>query len=185
LYIVQLKEDVKTAMSVVDSRIESADKRGQQAYVVLSFLDTDTDDSIEPSEFEDALDGLGRFATPEIGHGHLGQLLDGNLDSITRDKELAKNVLSMTEKVKYNLAIVLENGEFFKLAQATFSKYLGRKNFSFPDMKISYDLDSIRSANEFHYASQNLLQFLADAKRRYSDIKDELEAFLTYLEERY
>ena len=182
LYIAQLKEDVRTSISVADYRAERAEFRIQQALTVLDFLKGEFAE-IELENLETALDGLGKYSITEIYYGNLSQLLEGNFDAISRDKKLTKHVLVMTREVKQRLGTITEGFELYKISLATFAKYMGRTNLLVPRVEFSYDLEEIKNSAEFSYATQNLMNYLAIANDRYTEINEELEKFLTVLEE--
>ena len=182
-YVIQLMEDVKLAISVAEGRIEGSGRRKKQALTVLRILKDHKTEPENLKEFEDALDGLGRFALQDINYGHLGNLLDSELDAIARDKDLSNKALVMTREVKAIFARLEENWEVQKLSIGTFAKHRGMTHTLSPGVKLRYDLESLRSSDEFINATQNTIYFLSVTGDGYDRIKDVLESFLTVLEE--
>ena len=78
LYIVQLREDVRLAISVVEDRVRIADDRMRHSFSLLRHLEGDFDESLSLDALESAIIQLGGFSIADIHYGYLGQLLKGD-----------------------------------------------------------------------------------------------------------
>jgi hypothetical protein len=182
-YIVQLREDVKLAISVAEDRVEAADGRKLEALTVLDMLEDAKFSADQMETFETALEGLGKYSVRDLDFGHLGRLLEGDLESIERDQRLSYHAMQMAREVKALFSIIEENLEFQKLSHGTFSKHRGMTHSQTPEITVRYNLQLLMSSDEFDFATQNMVYFLSVASYGYARMINHLESFLIVLEE--
>ena len=181
LYIAQLREDVRLAISVAEERMQVAENRKQRSFSFLKHLEGNFDESLTLDELESNIGELGGFVIKEINYGYLGQLLDGELDKIARDKALTKHTLIMAREVKSHYGMILEKRELQISVGTIFNKYRGKIG-DVPNMTLGYDLEIMKSSPEFIYSVKNIIHFLSSVSNNYERIQKELESFLTVLE---
>ena len=182
LYIAQLREDVRLAISVAEERMQVAENRKQRSLSFLKHLEGNFEDSLTLDELERSIFELGGYVIKEINYGYLGQLLDGELDTIARDKALTKHTLIMAREVKSHYGMILEKRELQISVGTIFNKYRGKRG-DVPNMKLGYNLEIMKSSPEFNYSVRNIIHFLSSVGNNYERIQKELESFLTVLEE--
>lgn len=182
-YVLQLREDVKLAISVTENRVDAADRRKREASTVLSLLDAAQFDPTQVETFETALEGLGKYSVRDLNFGHLGRLLEGNLEIIDRNQDLTNLALQMTREVKGIFSMIVENLEFQRLTNETFSKARGMKHATTPEIALRYDLQRLRESDEFIFAAQDMAYFLAVVSDGYARMTDHLITFLAALED--
>jgi len=183
LYLVQLKGDVELAIREASFRVDSSERRRGQAIRVLEQLHVPPVEPFDIEAFERALDGLGKFALRDLNLGYFGQLLEGNLDAISRDRALTHEAMMMTREVKGLFTRMEVNQEHQELALATFAKYRALTHSLTPGIEMRYDLEQMRASDEFINATQNMAYFLSVTEEAYTGIHQLLEDFLAALEE--
>ena len=183
LYLAQLKGDVELAIREARFRVSSSERRRAQTITVLEQLLAPEGQAVDSEAFERALDGLGKFALRDFNLGFFGQLLEGNLDAISRDRALTHEAMMMTREVKGLFTRMEVNQEHQELALATFAKYRALTHTLTPDIQLRYDLERMRASDEFINATQNMAYFLSVTEEAYGGINQLLEDFLNLLEE--
>jgi hypothetical protein len=104
----------------------------------------------ELEEFEFLLSQWGNYSFSGLDYGYLGQLLNGNLDAVTQDNELSRRVLSLTSELEPKLRILGQMEESCNYLRETLSKPRGGIDQLAPDMRLAYDIKSLKSSDE-HY----------------------------------
>jgi hypothetical protein len=103
LFLIQLKEDVRTAiddtMEVAAYNAERA-TRGLKAIKLLEDSEFETEDI---TALEDGIHALGVYHEPHIDIGFLGQLMNGEMGIINRDRVLALRAMKMQSEVHKSL----------------------------------------------------------------------------------
>ena len=181
-YINQLKEDIGQAISVTANRKKTAEQRAEQAMTVLRGIQTPPVNEEEREAFETALDIVDQFHFAEIGLGHFGQVLNGNLVGI-QDKNLSRQIMHISKPIVGRLSILKELTELHDMSRGSIVTYRGRPHPSYPEMLLAYDMDVLTNANEFKYLTQQFVYMYAQASRNYEETIEFLEDFLIILEE--
>ena len=186
-YIVQLKEDVQAVIDLANSRAESAEGRAREGMQILQVIEGEIEKSFNRDEFEQALGRLGKLAFVRIPLGNLNDLLEGRIDAISRDSALKKQVLVTINDVTHSLSVIEEKFRDLEIAKSVFIKYrsLGKDNGweEFEGPPIKYDLNTLRTSEEFLYAIYNVVQYSITIRIMYLRIAEDLESFLVILEE--
>lgn len=181
--IVQLKVDIEQAISVSTQRVEVAELRAEQAMTILRVIRSPKINQEDRELFETALEMVDQYHFPKVGLGHLGQIIDGNLQGLQEDKELSLQILEITKPLGDRLSILGELEELSDHGRETIVNYRGKAHPSYPDMKLAYDLDSLAASREFQYLAQQFVFIYANAQIHYERTIEILGNFLTVLEE--
>jgi hypothetical protein len=88
----------------------------------------------------------------------------------------------MTAELEGPLRVLSEMSENSSFIRETMTKHRGKKSYA-PEIKLSYDIESLRASDEFVYTTQNWSSNLGAIGKQYKKIKETLEDFLTVLEE--
>ena len=182
-YVVQLREDVGLAISVVNNRVQAAESRKEEATFVLNYLDNPDARDQPFNQFDSALNGLGKFALRDIAYGYLGELINGDFTAMAKDRGLTVRTMKVVQAIKERVHLIEENSEIHRLSLATFAIYRGYSGYQDKKLEVRYDFDVLRGSNEFINASKNMIYFLGVTKNAYERIGTELEGFLAVLEE--
>ena len=155
-YLIQLNADVRKAIKKVDdSRAIMEDFMTNGEYA-LTFLELSKYESEELAAFEKGLNYLRYVNQPQVYVGLLGQLMNGDMDTIGRDQDLAQEALNMESSVEMMLTNIQRNGSQIKLITANqLSKLIGFGIFRESKPPL-YDLDQLKSSNEFVYAAYSI-----------------------------
>ena len=182
-YVVQLREDVKLAISLAEERVLRAELRTKHTLTVLRVVNGSEIDKDELEEFENTLATFSSFHFSNVLHGHLAQLLNGNLEGVNRDKKLSRQVMLMTRDLEAPLTRLSQLGKNRERALAIIEKYRAPSFNSEPVILLAYDIELLRTSKEFKYAVQNWLSWINMIRTLYRDLSINLEDFLTVLEE--
>ena len=182
LYLRQLKADVEQAISnanVVIGQIE----RDQIARFnkIIPFLERSNHDSEETENFESALRWLGVYPEVQIHSGFLGQLLDGNMEVISRDRELARHAMLLESRVEYKMAIIHHNYDWIDGYHSFLSNFRG--GIAAEPAEIHYDLEKMRASSEFAFSVESINAGMKSIRGFTARVAKDLQAFLAVLEE--
>ena len=182
-YVVQLKEDVKGAIENVNASVEQMEKFRDRCENVLSFLEPKVDeDPVDLKQFEIGLTNLGNYTEAQVHVGTLGDILNGNRDIIGRNQALAKKALAMESEIERNLNNMSHLYDQIDLASNQLNQFRGRGSSSLVHRPL-YDLNRVRNSPEFSYATQTIINRLRNIIGFSNSIIDDLQSFLTVLEE--
>ena len=182
IYIEQLKEDVRGAISNVNSRIGQMETFSTGSQFVLSFLEQSEHKREELAEFERGLDYLGNYGEVQVNVGLLGDLINGNREVIVRDRVLASIALEMESRVETILNNLDHIYHRLDLAGRRLDPLLGRGQPS-SGRAPRYNLDQLRSSEEFINTSYGIISDMLRIVRFSGNLAEELEGFLAVLEE--
>jgi len=182
-YVVQLREDISQAISIAEGREAIAEQRAEQAMTVFRGIQRPALNQEEREAFEAALDMLDQFFFAEIGIGHLGQVINGNLEGIAQDKNLSRRIMQITEQLGARLRIIGELSELSNYCRETIVTYRGRPHSRYPEMKLAYDMDILRTSDEFQYLTQRFVYIYASVQTNYERVRKILGDLLTVFEE--
>jgi len=86
-YVVQLREDVRKAISNANRTSSNMREQVAKGRAILSYLDQKDDHSVSLSEFENALNKITQYSVPQVKVGLLGQLIEGDLEPIGHGRD--------------------------------------------------------------------------------------------------
>ena len=182
VYISQLKGDVRTAIEDANNSKTFMEKNVESGEFVMSFLKLPQYDAEQLASFEKGITDLGSYNEPQVYVGLLGDLMNGNMDVLSRDRSLAQKALEMESGVErwlgnldhiYN-QIDLANNELNLL------RGKGNNNLGVPPI---YDLDKLKNSDEFVYGAYSITSRGRTMVRFCGLLAVELDAFLAVLEE--
>jgi hypothetical protein len=169
-YVVQLREDVQTAIESVSQAIENTTIFFDNIENALNFLDNPDDDP----------NSIGKYTKANVRIGLLGQIMDGNMSVISRDKPLVRKAMELEGRLEQNYSIVEQMGNQIDLATVTVNRFRGRQTSMFAER---YDLERLTQSEEFRYATQTILERMRGILLFSDGATGYLEDFLTVLEE--
>ena len=105
-YVVQLREDVKEAIDLVDRAIRSTEKRVSDQAYVLKLLQVDEYETAQLEALKNGLQSMGKYPEIQIHVGLLGELLDGDKEVISRDSALVRQAMKMEGSVERSLGFL-------------------------------------------------------------------------------
>jgi hypothetical protein len=181
-YIVQLREDVGRA--VVNARNLAENHRGRAPRIkeIIAYLEEPKSEPEALRAFEANLVDFGKYGELQIHVGLLGRLLNGNIEVIKRDQELAREAMEMEIYIEQRLSTLIHITEQVHNKSDIADRFRARPNQL--GMNIRYDLEQLRSSSDFLYAVHNTASALSSGLPTNCDlIADRLEAFLAVLEE--
>ncbi len=182
-YIVQLKEDVKAAIGDAQ-RVEAFTKNASPAnYSVIQFLDDDPENDPSLDAFENALVRLTRWTPLKIHVGQLGRLLSGDVETISRYPSLANKALDMQGEINGLLTLIDERREGRLNFAQIVVRYITYPNPLVPEIEFGYNLEELRSSEEFRFAVHRLSHNKYLYNVFLNGIIENLEEFLAELEE--
>ena len=182
VYIDQLKEDVRGAIKNVNAIISQMENFAAGSEFVLSFLAHSEYEPEELADFETGLNHLGNYGEAQVYVGLLGDLMNGNRDIIGRDRALALKALEMESQVEQQLNNLDHIYNRIDLAGRRLDPFLGRgKNVG--ERPPKYDLEELKSSDEFINTSYGIISDKMRIVSFSGEIVEELESFLTVLEE--
>ena len=182
-YILHLKEDVRAAIENVEASKSITESFRSEVEYVPAFLQLSDYGPEELEAFEKGIFYAPLLNTPQLKVGHIGQLINGNMDIINRDQELARIAVEMVSFVEGQLDNIQRNGDQMELVSANrLSRFVGFGNAEI-NMDYRYNLERLKSDEEFLYVI-NYSQILRSRVIGFDEnIAEKLEAFLTVLEE--
>ncbi len=181
-YVVQLKEDVRTAIEITQQSILFVEKRASDGAAIFPLLKADTIQPEELTILETGLSSLAKYSEIQIHVGVLGQLLNGEMDVINRDDELEKEAMKLVSLIKRRLGVLGHIYEKLNLASQSLHEFRG-DHIGRLEMEVLYDLDDLKTSKKFLYLTQNVVQRTYTLSRAYQIIQEDLESFLAVLEE--
>ena len=181
-YVEQLRNDVEEAIENLQNtiRINNGFKEGCEFVPAFLKLSDYVDEDL--ARFEKGLSNLGSYDEANVHVGVLGELMDGNKELISRNPELtqaARNIEGILEESLSNLGHIYNQ---IDLDASRINDYRG-KGFNQSSVRPKYDLEQLRSANEFIYTTHTITSRLRAAELFSERIKENLNNFLTTLEE--
>ena len=182
IYVEQLKEDVNTALYMVNDLIEDADGKIARELSLRKKLKGEPIAEGELSDFEHALNGLARVPELDFNIGYLGRLMDGDMDAIVGDRELTLQVLNTTIRLKRNMKTINDKVRIIQMADEIFIRHRGRGGVGIKELDMTYDMETLKTSDEFLYAVENAVEALIAIRRNETRCKSVLEDFLVVLE---
>ncbi len=183
-YIVQLKEDVKGVISILEDKIDTAQNRFEAEMFLLRKLKGEAIELDDLERFEFVLNGLARVTELNLEVGNLGALLAGDLDTVIRDKRLTAKTREMAQSVNECIRIHNDKVRIIRMSDETFVQYRGREAPRYTSsLEMSYDLESLMGSKKFLYALENAIESTHAIGRNCRIAKTRLEEYLAVLEE--
>ena len=179
-YIVQLKEDVATAIENVDTSIRLMEGFLERSKYVLAFLKASEHDAEDLVAFKSGLTSLSGYNRPQVFVGLLGRLLDGDMEIIARDPVLARHALEMESRVESRLSNQENVSGQIDIASGAFNKFRGRGSAS-EGFDSEYDLKLLRSSPEFRYTVLTVISRKSNMKDFSVQIAASLKSFQAVL----
>jgi len=183
LYIVQLREDVREAIEQNKGVFENNEVNGKRGVSIIAFLEQPDYTDEEFEVFKLNLLFLGRYRPGLYNIGLLGELLEGNMDTLGRDPDLLKETRRLTSFLK------LEQDRASKIHGALSNDQQRLVQFRGPaprrnsELQIRFDLDQLRTSKEFIYITQSIVTRTSILNRDLREVIVRFESFLTVLEE--
>jgi len=181
LYLVQLREDVRTAIYHANGVVGYNNGRvtnGMKAIQALTDPDFESEDM---TAFEDGIQALGMYQEPHTDIGFLGQLMKGDMKIISRDRALALKAMKMQSDVNRLLASMIHIKAQIDINAGHLAKHRGRR-FNDLGMPSRYDFQKLKASDEFINSGQTIVQQTAVLRDFTAGIVESLEEFLTALE---
>ena len=182
-YLVQLKEDVTAAIGILEEEAGSSESKVERELFLLGKIKGEPIAPDELRDFEYALNGLGRAPELHLDLGYLAGLLDGDLTPIVKERALTLETLGMAQSLNNLLRDLNDKVRIIQMADETFMNYRGRGAYRSRGANMSYDLDELRSSNEFLYALENALEARQALGNIADGAKARLDGYLRFLEE--
>jgi hypothetical protein len=169
VYIEQLKADVRTAIENVERSKNFAESNLEKAEYSLRFL-------------EFGIIAPGSYSEPQVYVGLLGQMMNGNMEIIGRDRLLGQKALEMESSVeqwKSNLDHVFNQ---IDLDNSNINLFRGKGNDTL-GVRPRYNLEILKTSEEFKNATYSVNSRVRTIIRFTGEMIKDLEAFLKVLEE--
>lgn len=182
-YIAQLKVDIQRAASNTNNMARDFRQGIANHNALFTFLENPDNNPENMESFESSFKRLGGFAEPQIKIGLLGRLLEGNTDIIKQNQPLTVKALGLESFLEFRLNLLQHIRHRVTNDIITIDKYRGKTVKLLPNIPFRYDLDELKSSNEFIYAAQNLLNKMETYIHFMDEISEGLEDFLVVLEE--
>ena len=183
-YIVQLKEDVQIAIKDVDNSVLLLKTFQEQILFIPIFLEQMEYNSEDLTQFENGLNTLGSYSETTVHVGLLGELLDGDKEIIRRDPTLTDKALKMESRVEKLLSSLDHIYNQMDLDTSRMNQFRGRGRTN-PDLGVppKYDLEVLKTSPEFSYTAHSMGNRIGGMIMFSENILNDLESFLTVLEE--
>ena len=178
VYIEQLKEDVSTALRILESEIEDADGKVTRELFLWRKLKGEPIEEGELEDFEFALNGLARVPELDFNIGYLGRLMNGDMDAIVSNRELTLQVLDTTRRLQRNLRTINDKVRIIQMADEIFIRHRGRGGRTIKALDMTYDVEKLRNSEKFVFAVENAIEALNAIRRNETNCKSALEDFL-------
>ena len=183
-YVVQLREDVKTAIENTNDSITTTESFLELTDFVLTFLDLPENEREDLESFENGISILAAYSRPQVHVGLLGQLMDGEIDIIGRDPTLTQLALVAESGIEQRLSNMQNVTNRIDLAGQILNTIVGRgRNMGIYGRPPRYDLKKLESSEEFKNTSYSIISELGRVISNSQSIVTELESFLAVLEE--
>ena len=163
--------------------VRNSENRIERELKMVQFLEKKEYNAEELEAFEKALGSLGKQSIPQVKIGLLGQLLEGDMTIIQRDRNLSQAALELESAIDSSLRIIDHLEILDDQSNAIFLKYRTMTQLDVPELKLRYDLDALKASSEFLYATENSIHHTAGILSFSQTIAELLEAFLADLEE--
>ncbi|MDA0348140.1 MAG: DUF6090 family protein [Verrucomicrobia bacterium] len=183
VYILQLKEDVRKAIENANRVVSNSENRIDRQLRMVQFLEKKDYNADELEAFERTLADLGKQAIPQVKIGLLGQLLEGDMTIIKRDRKLSQAALELESAIDGGLRIIDHLQILDDQSNAIFLRYRTMTQLDVPELKLRYDLDALQASSEFIFAAENSTHNTVGIMKFSESMADRLESFLTVLEE--
>ena len=181
-YVVQLKVDVKRAIEYMDYTETFMTTQLTNAEFVLKIMKPTELGPEDLEDFETALTSLGNYNEPQVYVGLLGQLMNGNMEIIKRNRVLAQQAMEMETIIEGRLANLDHIYNQIDHANHTLQIIRGKGN-SGEGIPPRYSLETLRSSEEFINATYSVTSRIRTMIEFTGIIRESLESFLTVLEE--
>jgi len=182
IYIEQLKADVRTAIANVDNSKNFAETNLEQAEYALSFLELSEYEPEDLTKFESAIIAPGSYNEPQVHVGLLGQMLNGNMEIIGRNRLLAQKALKMESRVEQRMSNLDHVFNQIDLDSSNINLLRGKGNNTL-GVPPRYNLENLRSSEEFKNATYSVNSRVRTIIRFTGGMAEALEEFLAELEE--
>ena len=181
-YVVQLKEDVKSAIESIASNSELMKDFSANGEKALALLDRKDWSSKELDAFEAGINRLGYFTRVQIHFGLLGDLLDGDKDTIGLDKSLSLKALQMESGIERMISSLESVYDRLDTASGQLNQFIGRGSLRVNRPPI-YDIQHLRNSQEFKNTAYVIITDLNRAVRFSDVLSTRLQEFFAVLEE--
>ena len=182
VYIEQLKADVRTAIENVERSKNFAESNLEKAEYSLRFLESLENEPEDLAKFEIGIIAPGSYSEPQVYVGLLGQMMNGNMEIIGRDRLLGQKALEMESSVeqwKSNLDHVFNQ---IDLDNSNINLFRGKGNDTL-GVRPRYNLEILKTSEEFKNATYSVNSRVRTIVRFTGEMIKDLEAFLKVLEE--
>ena len=182
-YLVQLKVDVKKAITFNQEVADYLLDRAQSSYELVVFLEGTNRSEEALKDFELNLNRLGQYRSIQLNAGLLGELFDGKTEVISRDPLLYERTLDVISTLMGRKEVtehILRNIDAFR---SQLSSFYGGQHRLIPEMEITYDLNKLERSDQFKYLIQSIARRQSTAHTSANGIVRNLTEFLTLLEE--
>lgn len=156
--------------------------RERVSYIPI-FLEQTEYNEDELNAFEEGLSALGLSNKPQVKVGLLGQVLDGNIDTIGRISTLAQKALELESTIEQNLDNIDRRSNQLELIAANRLNHFRAQGSVSYKIPPKYDLDYLKSSHEFLYSVQSIEEGLLIIQNFDDAITKALKDFLAVLEE--
>ena len=183
VYIEQLKEDVRTAIANAETSRGSVQRFSESAAFVLKFLEFPEYSEEQLSLFESGVTRLGNSNKPQVNVGFLGQLLEGDMETIGLNPKLARKALELESTIESSFDIIDRRSNHIELISANrLNPFRGRGRNN-PFISPLYDLNDLKSSKEFRYSVHTINTSLQVIMTNDDTVIEALNDFLALLEE--
>ena len=181
-YIVQLREDVRTAIEDLKEVEAFNDDRSQKIADAVQILLAPEYQPEKLPALEDGIHYTGQYMEAHLNIGFLGQLMNGDMEIISRDRQLTLKALDTQSEINMYLSSMIHVKSQLDQAIGNQVKYVGNRHAPL-HLSLRYDLEELKTSNEFINTSQNIAYKTSFLQIFTEGIRTELEGFLTVLEE--
>ena len=183
LYITQLKADLQLAIENIDDAAKNAEQHSRRDYSIIQFLEGYPDEEIDTEAFEEALRLLNRINPLDVRIGYLGRLLEGEFETIERNRSLANEALIFQKDFLLKLGVIDRVISNRDIPDQIVRRYWEGPIRSVPGTKMQYNLERMKSSEEFQWSVRALARAKMGYHRNSMELKGILEQFLAVLEE--
>ena len=181
-YVVQLREDVKTAIDDLKEVEEFNGDRSSKIADAVHILLSSKNDPENISALEDGIHYTGQYMETHLNVGFLGQLMNGDMEIISRDRPLSLKAMDTQSEINTYLSSMNHIKSQLDQAIGNNVRYVGNRHKPL-NLSLRYNVEELKTSNEFINTSQNIAYKTSFLQIFTEGIRTELEEFLTVLEE--
>ena len=180
-YIAKLKVDVRTAIENVEKSKATVERFRKEEKYIRTFLNLSEYGPEELALFENGLRRLVSTNEPQVSVGLLGELLDGESETIRRNPALVRKARELESNLEANMNNIERNSDRLALNASNLNQFFGPGS-SAENLPSKYDLENLKSSEEFLYTTYAIIQNMRRTIVFDERIIADLNAFLTVLD---